>query len=264
MNMLSLAAEPHLMNSMSIPTSYNLPKLQRDRGQLYLLPTTLGETDDLSKILPSGNSEIIIGLKYFIVENIRSARRFLKKVNRDINIDELIFFELNQHTKPEEIASFLQPLKSGNDMGILSEAGCPAIADPGADVVALAQAQNYTVVPLIGPSSILLSLMASGFNGQSFAFLGYLPVQQSDRINALKKMETRIYNEHQTQIFIETPYRNMKMLDDILVTCQPNTKLCIAADITLDTEFIKTNPVSAWKKQKPDLNKRPCIFLLYR
>ena len=230
---------------------------------LYLIPTTLGETE-LDKILPSGNYEIVSSIRYFIVENIRTARRFLKKVNREINIDELTFFELNQHTKPEEISQFLQPLKAGNDMGIISEAGCPAIADPGSDVVALAQAQNFNVVPLVGPSSILLSLMASGFNGQSFAFLGYLPVQQNDRIKALKKMESRIYSEHQTQIFIETPYRNMKMLEDILATCQPNTKLCIATDITLETEFIKTKTVSAWKKQLLDLNKRPTIFLIYK
>lgn len=237
---------------------------QGKAGLLYLIPTTLGDTDNLSNILPSGNAAVISSLKFFIVENIRTARRFLKKVNRDINIDELTFFELNKHTQPKEISKFLQPLKAGNDIGIISEAGCPAVADPGADVVALAQQQGFTVVPLVGPSSILLSLMASGFNGQSFAFLGYLPIQQSDRIKALKKMENRIYGEHQTQIFIETPYRNMKMLDDIIDTCRPNTKLCIAADITLETEFIKTKPVSAWKSQKPDLNKRPCVFLLYK
>lgn len=230
---------------------------------LYLIPTTLGDTE-LDKILPSGNAEIVSSIRYFIVENIRTTRRFLKKINREINIDEITFFELNQHTKPEEISRFLQPLKAGNEMGIISEAGCPAIADPGADVVALAQTQNFNVVPLVGPSSILLSLMASGFNGQSFAFLGYLPVQQGERIKALKKMENRIYSEHQTQIFIETPYRNMKMLEDIIATCQPDTKLCIAADITLDTEFIKTKTVSAWKNQFPDLNKRPTIFLIYK
>ena len=230
---------------------------------LYLIPTTLGDTE-LDKILPSGNAEIVSSIRYFIVENIRTTRRFLKKINREINIDEITFFELNQHTKLEEISRFLQPLKAGNDMGIISEAGCPAIADPGADVVALAQTQNFNVVPLVGPSSILLSLMASGFNGQSFAFLGYLPVQQGERIKALKKMENRIYSEHQTQIFIETPYRNMKMLEDIIATCQPDTKLCIAADITLDTEFIKTKTVSAWKNQFPDLNKRPTIFLIYK
>ncbi len=233
------------------------------RGQLFLIPTTLGQTE-LHKILPSGNSEIVSSIQYFIVEDIRTARRFLKKINREINIDELTFFELNQHTKPEEIAQFLKPLKEGNNVGIISEAGCPAIADPGADVVALAHQQGIVVVPLVGPSSILLALMASGFNGQSFAFLGYLPVQQTERIKALKKMESRIYTENQTQIFIETPYRNMKMLEDILTNCHPNTKLCIAADITLETEFIKTKPITAWKSIKPDLNKRPCIFLIFK
>ena len=250
------------MNQTTSNTSS--PKLPlQGAGGLFLIPTTLGETE-LNRILPSYNAEIVSALKFFIVEDVRTARRFLKQVNREININELTFFILNQHTKPEEISTFLKPLKDGNNMGIISEAGCPAIADPGADVVALAQQQNIKVVPLIGPSSILLSLMASGFNGQSFAFLGYLPVQQADKIKALKKMESRIYSEHQTQIFIETPYRNMKMLEDILSTCQPNTKLCIAVDITLETEFIKTKTAAEWKKQKPDLNKRPCIFLLYK
>ena len=155
-------------------------------------------------------------------------------------------------------------MEQGNDMGVVSEAGCPAVADPGADVVAYAQQKNYRVVPMVGPSSILMALMGSGFNGQSFAFSGYLPVTSPERSKALKKLESRIYNENQTQLFIETPYRNMKMLEDILNTCQPNTLLCIAADITLDTEFIKTKRVKDWKHQLPDLNKRPCIFLLYK
>ena len=230
---------------------------------LYLIPTTLGETA-LDTILPAQNDQIVISLKYFIVENIRTARRFLKKVNREINIDELTFFELNQHTSPEEISTFLKPMQEGQDMGVISEAGCPAVADPGADVVAIAQQRNYVVKPLVGPSSILLSLMASGFNGQSFTFHGYLPIQQSDRAKMLKKMEVQIYNNNQTQLFIETPYRNMKILEDILTVCMPDTKLCIAVDITLETEFIKTKTVKEWKSQKPDLNKRPCIFLLYK
>ena len=230
---------------------------------LYLIPTTLGETA-LDTILPAQNDQIVISLKYFIVENIRTARRFLKKVNREINIDELTFFELNQHTSPEEISTFLKPMQEGQDMGVISEAGCPAVADPGADVVAIAQQRNYVVKPLVGPSSILLSLMASGFNGQSFTFHGYLPIQQSDRAKMLKKMEVQIYNNNQTQLFIETPYRNMKMLEDILTVCMPDTKLCIAVDITLETEFIKTKTVKEWKSQKPDLNKRLCIFLLYK
>jgi 16S rRNA (cytidine1402-2'-O)-methyltransferase len=198
------------------------------------------------------------------VEDLRSARRFLKKVDRDINIDELTFYAMGKHASPEAFASYLHPLEQGMPVGVISEAGCPAIADPGADVVAIAQQKSYKVVPLVGPSSILLALMASGFNGQSFAFLGYLPVQQTDRMKALKKMENRIYSEHQTQIFIETPYRNMKMLDEIINTCRPDTKLCVAVDITLDSEFIQTKSLKDWKKQLPDLNKRPCIFILYK
>lgn len=230
---------------------------------LYLIPTTLGDTS-LDRILPSYNTEVISALKYFIVEDVRTARRFLKKSNPAIVIDELTFFELNQHTSPASISDFLIPMKNGHDIGVISEAGCPAIADPGADVVAIAQSKSYKVVPLVGPSSILLALMASGFNGQSFAFNGYLPVQPSDRVKAIKRLENRVYAENQSQLFIETPYRNMKMLEDILQSCRPETKLCVAADITLETEFIITLPVSVWKKNIPDLNKRPCIFILYK
>ncbi|PIE99409.1 MAG: SAM-dependent methyltransferase [Paludibacter sp.] len=233
------------------------------KGTLYLIPTTLGN-NNLDKIMPQANEKIIFETKVFIVENLRTARRFLKLVNRNINIDELTFFELNQHTNVTQISSYLHPIFEGKDVGILSEAGCPAIADPGADVVTIAQKQDIHVVPLIGASSILLSLMASGFNGQSFAFVGYLPVKQPERTKAIKQLEHRVYAEQQTQIFIETPYRNMKMLDDIIATCRPTTKLCIATDITLDTEFIKTKTVKEWKQQQPNLNKRPSIFLLYR
>lgn len=232
-------------------------------SKLYLIPTSLGECS-FNSILPSDNTIIVSGLKHFIVEDIRTARRFLKKANPSIDIDTLTFFVLNQHTSAEELGGFLKPMFAGNDMGILSEAGCPAIADPGADVVAIAQRNNFTVVPLVGPSSILLSLMASGFNGQSFAFVGYLPIQPEERSKTLKKLESRAYSENQSQIFIETPYRNMKMLEQIIKTCQPNTRLCIAVDITLETEFIKTKTVKEWKTQLPDLNKRPCIFLLYK
>jgi Predicted methyltransferases len=230
---------------------------------LYLIPTSLGDTS-FERILPAQNTKIVNDLKYFIVEDVRTARRFLKKMNHAIDIDSLTFFILNQHTSPEELSDFLKPMFDGNDMGVLSEAGCPAIADPGADVVAIAQKHNFNVVPLVGPSSILLSLMASGFNGQSFAFVGYLPIQPADRSKALKRLESRVYSENQSQIFIETPYRNMKMLEDILHVCQPSTRLCIAVDITLDSEFIKTKTVKEWKSQLPDLNKRPCIFLIYK
>lgn len=230
---------------------------------LYLIPTTLGESSH-DKVLPSFNAQIVNELKYFIVEDVRTARRFLKKVNPAIDIDSLCFFALNQHTSPEEISTFLKPMHEGYNMGVISEAGCPAIADPGADVVAIAQRDNFTVVPLVGPSSILLSLMASGFNGQSFAFVGYLPIQPEERSKALKKLESRAYSEDQSQIFIETPYRNMKMLEQIIKTCQPTTRLCIAVDITLETESIKTKTVKEWKSQLPDLAKRPCIFLIYK
>jgi len=231
--------------------------------QLYLIPTTLGDCS-LNKILPAFNTEVVNKLKFFIVEDLRTARRFLKKANSNINIDELTFYVLNQHTSPDEISGFLKPMFDGNDVGVLSEAGCPAIADPGADVVAIAQQNNFDVVPLVGPSSILLSLMASGFNGQSFAFVGYLPIQPAERSKSLKKLESRVYSESQSQIFIETPYRNMKMVEDILQNCQPNTKLCIAVDITLETEYIKTKSIKDWKGKVPDLNKRPCIFILYK
>lgn len=230
---------------------------------LYLIPTSLGDTA-FEKILPANNTVIVSAIKHFIVEDVRTARRFLKKTNPAINIDELTFYTLNQHTSPEAISDFLKPLHNGYDVGVISEAGCPAIADPGADVVAIAQSCGFKVVPLVGPSSILLALMASGFNGQSFAFVGYLPIQPADRAKALKKLESRVYAESQSQLFIETPYRNMKMLEEIINTCRPDTKLCVAVDITLDSEFIQTKSLKDWKKQLPDLNKRPCIFILYK
>ena len=190
---------------------------------LYLLPVTLGDTP-VEKVLPSYNREIILQIRHFIVEDVRSARRFLKKVDRDINIDELTFYPLNKHTSPEAISGYLKPLQEGNSMGVISEAGCPAVADPGADVVAIAQRKNLKVVPLVGPSSIILSVMGSGFNGQSFAFHGYLPIEPGERQKRLKELEQRVYSEHQTQLFIETPYRNNKMLEDILKACRPQTK----------------------------------------
>ena len=231
---------------------------------LYLLPVTLGDTA-IDKVLPAYNAGIIREIKHFIVEDVRSARRFLKKVDREIDIDTLSFYPLNKHTSPEDISGYLNPLAEGHSMGVISEAGCPAVADPGADVVAIAQCRNLKVVPLVGPSSIILSVMASGFNGQSFAFHGYLPIEPNERSKRLKELEGRIYSEHQTQLFIETPYRNHKMLDDILKACRPQTKLCIAANITCEGEYIKTRTVKEWKGTAlPDLSKNPCIFLLYK
>ncbi|MFR3056466.1 SAM-dependent methyltransferase [Phocaeicola coprophilus] len=231
---------------------------------LYLLPVTLGDTA-IDKVLPAYNAGIIREIKHFIVEDVRSARRFLKKVDREIDIDTLSFYPLNKHTSPEDISGYLNPLAEGHSMGVISEAGCPAVADPGADVVAIAQRRNLKVVPLVGPSSIILSVMASGFNGQSFAFHGYLPIEPNERSKWLKELEGRIYSEHQTQLFIETPYRNHKMLDDILKACRLQTKLCIAANITCEGEYIKTRTVKEWKGTAlPDLSKIPCIFLLYK
>ncbi|MBS5980435.1 MAG: SAM-dependent methyltransferase [Dysgonomonas mossii] len=233
------------------------------QASLYLIPVTLGETS-VEQVLPTYNKEIILQIKYFIVENIRSARRFLKKVESSINIDELTFYELNKHTKPEDIENYLNPMVNGFHVGIISEAGCPAIADPGSDIVAIAQKKNYKVVPLVGPSSILLSLMASGFNGQGFAFHGYLPIEGSERIRKIKQLENLIHHEHQTQIFIETPYRNQKLVEDIIKHCTPSTKLCIAMNITCENEYIRTLSVKQWAKQLPDMAKQLCIFLLYK
>ena len=230
---------------------------------LYLLPVTLGDTP-LDKVLPSYNLEVIAHIRHFIVEDVRSARRFLKKVNKEFDIDSMTFYPLNKHTSPADISSYLKPLQEGNPMGVISEAGCPAVADPGADVVAIAQQKNLKVVPLVGPSSIILSVMASGFNGQSFSFNGYLPIEAGERAKKLKQLEQRVYTEQQTQLFIETPYRNNRLMEDILHHCRPQTKLCIAANITCEDQYIKTQSVKNWQGHMPDLSKTPCIFLLYK
>lgn len=230
---------------------------------LYLIPNLLGETP-VDQVLPPYNREIILGIRHFIVEDVRTARRFLKLVDRSIDIDQLTFYTLNKHTKPDEIAGMLGPLEQGNPMGVISEAGCPAVADPGADVVAIAQRKGLQVVPLVGPSSIILAVMGSGFNGQSFAFNGYLPIEPDERIKTLKKLEQRAYTENQTQLFIETPYRNAKMMADILKACRPQTRLCIAAGLTTQDEFIRTRTVKEWGGKLPNLDKVPCIFLIYR
>ena len=233
------------------------------QASLFLIPVTLGETEH-RRVLPEYNREIIMNIGHFIVENIRTARRFLKKTEPSIDIDSLTFYELNKHTSQENVTTYLQPLAEGKSVGVISEAGCPAVADPGADVVAIAQRKGYPVVPLVGPSSILMAVMASGFNGQSFAFNGYLPIDANERTNAIKKLEGRIYSENQTQLFIETPYRNNKLAEELIKTCRPSTKLCIASDITCEGEFIKTKGVKEWNGKLPDLNKKPTIFLIYK
>lgn len=230
---------------------------------LYLIPNLLGDTP-VEQVLPPYNHEIIMGIRHFIVEDVRTARRFLKLVDRTIDIDQLTFYTLNKHTNPEEVSSMLKPLEEGNPMGVISEAGCPAVADPGADVVAIAQRKGLQVIPLVGPSSIILAVMGSGFNGQSFAFNGYLPIEPEERIKTLKKLEQRAYTENQTQLFIETPYRNSKMMADILKACRPQTHLCIAAGLTTKDEYIKTRTVKDWNGKLPALEKIPCIFLIYK
>lgn len=230
---------------------------------LYLIPNLLGDTP-VEQVLPPYNHEIIMGIRHFIVEDVRTARRFLKLVDRSIDIDQLTFYTLNKHTNPDEVASMLRPLEEGSPMGVISEAGCPAVADPGADVVAIAQRKGLQVIPLVGPSSIILAVMGSGFNGQSFAFNGYLPIEPDERIKTLKKLEQRTYTENQTQLFIETPYRNAKMMADILKACRPQTHLCIAAGLTTKDEYIKTRTVKEWVGKLPALEKIPCIFLIYK
>ena len=232
-------------------------------GILYLFPVNLAESP-LEQVLPSYNLELVQTIQHFIVEDVRTARRFLKQVNKAFDIDSCTFYILNQHSTSETISEYMLPLLQGHSMGLLSEAGCPAIADPGADIVGMAQAKDIKVVPLVGPSSILLALMGSGFNGQRFAFEGYLPVEKEERIKAIKRLEARSYTEDMTQLFIETPYRNNKMLEDLVNTLRPQTQICVAFDLTGPTEHLHTRTVAAWKKHMPQLGKTPCIFLLYK
>jgi len=234
-----------------------------NKGLLYLLPTTIGETT-INKVIPAYVTETINSLSEFIIEDIRTARRYLIKNGYSKPIDDITFHLLNKHTLAEEIPSFLNNISKGVSIGILSESGTPCVADPGADVVRIAQQQNINVIPLVGPSSILLSLMASGFNGQNFAFVGYLPIDKSDRNKKIKELEKKAYKDNQTQIFIETPYRNTKLFEAILNSCSNETLLCIACEISQENEFIKTKSIKDWKKQSPDINRKNTIFLVYK
>lgn len=227
---------------------------------LYLIPAPLSE-NVISQVIPEYVVSLIYKLEQFIVEDIRSARRFLSKIKHPLPIEKIIFREWNEHSSETELASYLPYLSSANT-GIISEAGVPAIADPGEQIILLAHTNNIPVIPLVGPSSILLALMASGLNGQSFSFVGYLPIKGNERQDRLRFLERRSARENQTQIFIETPYRNMQLLLDILKCCQPNTKLTIAAELTGKNQFIHTKTVLMWKKQLPELNRIPTVFLL--
>lgn len=230
-------------------------------GNLYLIPSTIGETS-IDKVIPKYIQEIIQSIKIYIVENERTARRQLIKMGIKTPIDELTFYLLNKHTDRDTIADYLLPCKEEN-VGLLSEAGVPCVADPGGDIVALAQQKNIKVIPLVGPSSIILALMASGMNGQNFTFHGYLPVKPHDRIRKIKEIELQSTKLNQTQIFIEAPYRNNQLLKDILSTGQAYTRICVASNITQENEFIKTRTVAEWKKTIVDLHKQNTIFLLY-
>ncbi|MEE4255929.1 MAG: SAM-dependent methyltransferase [Bacteroidales bacterium] len=234
-----------------------------EHGRLILIPTLLGDSS-VDAVMPANLRNVINGMKHFIVEDLRTARRFLKKVDRDIDIDSLVFFELNKHTPEADIRPMIQPMLEGHDTGLMSEAGTPCVADPGSMIVSLAHDSDIKVIPLSGPSSITLALMASGFNGQNFVFHGYLPVESKNRQSALKRIEQDAYRLDQTQIFIETPYRNMQMLESILKTCLPGTRLCIAANLTTSLEMIRTLPVSRWKKEPPAIHKQPAVFLIYK
>ena len=233
---------------------------------LYLIPTQLSDVP-LERVLPAYNIEVVRELRFFVVESLRSARRFLKKCDRDIDIDSLTFHELNEHTDLKDtvsIEAFLDPIGHGEAVGVISDAGCPAVADPGADLVAIAQRKGYNVFPLVGPSSILMSLMASGFNGQSFAFLGYLPVDAQARQARLKEMIRRIEREHQTQIFIEAPYRNNQLIADLATHLPTGLRLCVASDITGEGQSIVTRTIAQWRQARYDYHKVPTIFLLYQ
>ncbi|UGS23012.1 SAM-dependent methyltransferase [Flavobacterium channae] len=237
-------------------------------GKLYLIPITLsnpGETTVVPEdVLPQTIKRTIDFVNYYIVENEKTARKFIKSIHPEKKQPELKISVLNKHTDISDHNEFIQPLLRGENIGLMSESGCPGVADPGAAIVKLAHEKGIQVVPLVGPSSILLALMASGMNGQSFAFNGYLPIDKNDKKQALKNYERLSQDKNQSQLFIETPYRNNKLMEDLLQILQPNTLLCVACDITLPTEFIKTKTVNQWKKEKADLHNRPCIFIIHK
>jgi len=232
-------------------------------GKLYFIPTTLGDNEPL-EVLPITVKHAIDNIDTFIVENDKTARRFIKNISPEKSQPSLNMFHLNKFTDEADLPSFLNPCLNGIDVGLLSEAGCPGVADPGADIVKLAHEKNIKVVPLVGPSSILMALMSSGMNGQSFAFNGYLPIDKDERKSEIKRLERLSFEHNQSQIFIETPYRNNKMIEDLSSVLENNTRVCVACDITLRSEFIKTQSANQWKKNMVDLHKRPTIFIIHK
>ncbi len=237
--------------------------MEQEIGKVYLIPTRLGDEIKL-EVLPISIKKIIELTDYYIAENEKTARRFIKKVSPGKSQPSLKFETINKFTDISDIPSFLTPCLEGHNVGVLSEAGCPGIADPGAEIVRLAHQKNIPVVPLIGPSSILLAMMASGMNGQGFTFNGYLPIDKQERKQSIKQMERLSFDKNQSQIFIETPYRNQKLLEDFKAFLHKDTRLCIAVDITLQTEYIKTKTIAEWNKTTVDIQKRPCIFIIHQ
>ena len=231
------------------------------KGKLYLIPSPLGDYDP-AEVIPAPTLDLLQHIGCYVVEEVRTARRYLSRAGLKGHIQDLEFHELNEHTSAEEVERFLTLFDDGRDVGLISEAGLPAVADPGAALVALCHRHGIVVVPQVGPSSLMLALMASGLNGQSFTFCGYLPAKTEERRNAIKSIEKVSQSKRQTQIFIETPYRNDAMFSDLLQSCRPSTRICIAADITLPDEYILTKTVAEWKKEKPIIGKRPCVFLM--
>ena len=231
-------------------------------GQLFLLPSPLG-SDAVSKQLPDYNRHIVKEITYYIVENAKTARRYLKQLNPGLSLDNLKFTEINEHTRDHELMDIFQPVLNGENAGLISEAGLPCVADPGNSVVFMAHQLGIRVVPLVGPSSIMLALMASGFNGQDFVFHGYLPIDKRQREQKLKELERYAWKNDQTQIFIETPYRNMQMLESIIHACRADSRLCIAANLMSDNETIVNKTIKDWKSSKHNFHKQPAIFLIY-
>jgi 16S rRNA (cytidine1402-2'-O)-methyltransferase len=232
-------------------------------GKLYMIPTTLGG-EQINDVIPESVQQLIAGMRHFIVEDIKSARRYLRRVDRNFPIDDSVFFELNKRTELKDLNRYLKPAKEGHNIGVISEAGCPGVADPGADVVALAHEEGIRVAPLVGPSSILLALMGSGFSGQEFTFHGYLPKDRKDRVKHLKDFEADTRRSGHTHIFMDTPFRNMNVLDDLLNELANTTQLCIASNITLPDESVWTMNVEQWREKAYDLSKKPTIFLIGR
>ena len=231
------------------------------KGRLYLIPSPLGDNDP-AEVIPAPTLALLQGIRRYVVEEVRTARRYLSRAGLKGHISELEFHELNEHTTPEEVEAMASLFDDGQDVGLISEAGLPAVADPGAALVALCHRRGITVVPQVGPSSLILALMASGLNGQSFAFCGYLPAKTDERKNAVKAIEKASQTLKQTQIVIETPYRNDSFFAELLQACRPSTRICVAADITLPDAFIRTRTVSEWKKENLIIGKRPCVFLI--